>query len=49
MKAIGPDLRRTALTELNSFDIAPTIADLLDIKAPRDAQGKRLNGSRDDD
>ena len=47
--AIGPDFRRTTWGEINNVDIAPTITDLLDIKAPRDAQGKGLNGSREDD
>jgi predicted AlkP superfamily pyrophosphatase or phosphodiesterase len=45
--AIGPDFRRRTLDEVDNIDIAPTIADLLDIKAPRDAQGRKLRTSRD--
>jgi predicted AlkP superfamily phosphohydrolase/phosphomutase len=44
--AIGPDFfRRATLREVHSIDVAPTIADLLGIEAPRDAQGRKLNNS----
>jgi predicted AlkP superfamily pyrophosphatase or phosphodiesterase len=51
MKAIfyaaGPDFKRRSLKEVNNVDIAPTIAELLGIDPPADAQGKKIS-SRDD-
>ena len=47
MKAIfyaaGPDFKRRNLKEVDNVDVAPTVADLLDIKPPRDAQGKKIS------
>jgi arylsulfatase A-like enzyme len=46
MKAIfyaaGPNFKRKTLKEVDNLDVAPTIAELLDIEPPRDAQGKKL-------
>ena len=51
MKAIfyaaGPDFKRRTLKEVDNVDIAPTIAELLDIKPPRDSQGRKIQ-TRDD-
>jgi predicted AlkP superfamily phosphohydrolase/phosphomutase len=51
MKAIfyaaGPDFKRRTLKEVDNVDIAPTIAELLDIKPPKDSQGRRIQ-TRDD-
>ncbi|HMF50634.1 MAG TPA: hypothetical protein VK603_18420, partial [Candidatus Saccharimonadales bacterium] len=44
--AVGPDFRLRTLNEIDNIDIAPTITDLLGIKAPSDAQGKKLSNSR---
>jgi predicted AlkP superfamily phosphohydrolase/phosphomutase len=41
--AVGPDFRRATLHEVNSIDVAPIVADLLRIDAPRDAQGRKLH------
>jgi arylsulfatase A-like enzyme len=54
MKAIfyagGPDFRERRLAEVNNIDAAPTVADLLEIKPPADAQGKKIARSdRDGD
>jgi predicted AlkP superfamily pyrophosphatase or phosphodiesterase len=47
MKAIfyaaGPDFKRASLKDVDNVDVAPTIADLLGIKPPRDAQGKKIS------
>jgi predicted AlkP superfamily phosphohydrolase/phosphomutase len=52
MKAIfyaaGPDFRRKTLKEVEAVDVAPTVAELLDIKPPRDSQGKKIQ-TRDSD
>jgi predicted AlkP superfamily phosphohydrolase/phosphomutase len=52
MKAIfyaaGPDFRRKRLKEVDGVDVAPTVAELLAINPPRDAQGKKIQ-TRDDD
>lgn len=49
MKAIfyaaGPSFKSKRLKEINNVDIAPTVADLLGIHPPADAQGKKLNSS----
>lgn len=46
MKAIfygaGPDFDRRRLKDIDAVDVAPTVAELLGIKPPRDAQGKKL-------
>lgn len=46
MKAIfygaGPDFERRRLNDIDAVDLAPIVADLLGIKPPRDAQGKKL-------
>jgi hypothetical protein len=51
MKAIfyaaGPDFKRRSLKEVNNVDVAPTIAELLGIDPPADAQGEKIS-SRDD-
>src|SRR5262245_5977368 len=51
MKAIfyaaGPNFKRKSLKAVNNVDIAPTIAELLDIDPPEDAQGKNIS-ARDD-
>jgi predicted AlkP superfamily pyrophosphatase or phosphodiesterase len=51
MKAIfyaaGPDFKRRTLKEVDNVDIAPTIAELLDIKPPKDSQGRKIQ-TRDD-
>ena len=51
MKAIfyaaGPDFSHRSLKAVNNVDIAPTIAELLDIVPPEDAQGKNIS-TRDD-
>lgn len=51
MKAIfyaaGPDFKRLSLREVNAVDIAPTVAELLDIDPPEDAQGTKIS-TRDD-
>ena len=45
MKAIfyaaGPDFKRMSLKDVDNVDVAPTVADLLGIKPPRDAQGEK--------
>jgi predicted AlkP superfamily pyrophosphatase or phosphodiesterase len=47
MKAIfyaaGPDFKHRSLKEVNNVDIAPTVAELLDIDPPEDAQGKKIS------
>jgi predicted AlkP superfamily phosphohydrolase/phosphomutase len=47
MKAIfyaaGPDFKRMSLKDVDNVDVAPTVADLLGIKPPRDAQGKKIS------
>ncbi len=49
MKAIyyaaGPDIKKRTLLNVDNIDVAPTVAHLLGIKAPTDAQGKKLNNS----
>ena len=49
MKAIfyaaGPDFKAKKLKEIDNIDVAPTVADLLGIEPPADAQGKTLNSS----
>ena len=49
MKAIfyaaGPNFKQRTLKEVDNVDVAPTVAELLDIKPPMDAQGKKLNTS----
>jgi len=49
MKAIfyagGPDFRKRRLNEVNNIDVAPTVADLLGIKPPADAQGKKIRNN----
>jgi predicted AlkP superfamily pyrophosphatase or phosphodiesterase len=49
MKAIyyaaGPDIKKRTLLNVDNIDVAPTVAHLLGIKAPSDAQGKKLNNS----
>jgi predicted AlkP superfamily phosphohydrolase/phosphomutase len=51
MKAIfyaaGPRFRRKTLNDVDAVDIAPTVAELLDIKPPRDAQGKKIRTGND--
>jgi predicted AlkP superfamily pyrophosphatase or phosphodiesterase len=51
MKAIfyaaGPDFKRGSLREVDAVDIAPTVADLLNIDPPEDAQGQKIL-TRDD-
>jgi predicted AlkP superfamily pyrophosphatase or phosphodiesterase len=51
MKAIfyaaGPDFKHRSLREVGAVDIAPTVAQLLDIDPPEDAQGKKIS-TRDD-
>ena len=51
MKAIfyaaGPDFKRRTLKEVDNVDIAPTIAELLDIQPPKDSQGRKIQ-TRDD-
>jgi hypothetical protein len=46
MKAIfygaGPDFERRRLNDIDAVDVAPIVADLLGIKPPRDAQGRKL-------
>ena len=46
MKAIfyaaGPDFKRRTLKEVDGVDVAPTIAEVLGIKPPTDAQGKSI-------
>jgi predicted AlkP superfamily pyrophosphatase or phosphodiesterase len=46
MKAIfyaaGPDFKRRTLKDIDNIDIAPTVADLLGIKPPRDSQGRKI-------
>lgn len=46
MKAIfygaGPDFERRRLKDVDAIDVAPTVAELLGIKPPRDAQGKKI-------
>jgi hypothetical protein len=46
MKAIfyaaGPNLKRRSLKEVNNVDIASTIAELLGVDPPADAQGKKI-------
>jgi predicted AlkP superfamily pyrophosphatase or phosphodiesterase len=48
MKAIfyaaGPDFKHRSLREVGAVDIAPTVAQLLDIDPPEDAQGKNISG-----
>ena len=46
--AAGPDFRRKTLKEVDAIDVAPTVAELLDIKPPRDAQGRKIQ-TRDED
>jgi predicted AlkP superfamily pyrophosphatase or phosphodiesterase len=51
MKAIfyaaGPDFKPSSLKEVDAVDIAPTVAELLEIQPPQDAQGKNiLTGNR---
>jgi predicted AlkP superfamily phosphohydrolase/phosphomutase len=47
MKAIfyaaGPDFKRSSLKEVDAVDIAPTVAQLLDIEPPQDTQGKTIS------
>jgi predicted AlkP superfamily phosphohydrolase/phosphomutase len=47
MKAIfyaaGPDFKKRTLLDVDSIDVAPTVADLLGVEAPLDAQGKKLS------
>ena len=51
MKAIfyaaGPDFKRRTLKDVDNVDVAPTIAELLDIKPPKDSQGRKIQ-TRDD-
>jgi predicted AlkP superfamily pyrophosphatase or phosphodiesterase len=51
MKAIfyaaGPDFNRRILKEVDNVDIAPTVAELLGVDPPADAQGKKIS-TRDD-
>jgi predicted AlkP superfamily pyrophosphatase or phosphodiesterase len=46
MKAIfyaaGPDFKRRTLKDVDNVDIAPTVAELLGIKPPKDSQGKKI-------
>jgi predicted AlkP superfamily pyrophosphatase or phosphodiesterase len=46
MKAIfyaaGPNFKSKTLKEVNNVDVAPTVAELLDIDPPMDAQGKKI-------
>jgi len=44
--ASGPDVPRARLGIINVVDIAPTVAALLNISPPRDAQGRALWGTR---
>jgi hypothetical protein len=39
----GPDFRERPLREVNNVDVAPTVADLLEIELSLDAQGKRIS------
>jgi predicted AlkP superfamily pyrophosphatase or phosphodiesterase len=47
MKAIfyaaGPDFKRLSLKQVDAVDVAPTIAELLGIDPPADAQGKKIS------
>jgi predicted AlkP superfamily pyrophosphatase or phosphodiesterase len=43
--AIGPDFRQRTLDEVENIDVAPTVAHLLGIQPPSDAQGKKLSNS----
>jgi predicted AlkP superfamily phosphohydrolase/phosphomutase len=45
--ATGPNFKRRSLKDINNVDIAPTIAELLEIKPPKDSQGKKI-ATRDD-
>lgn len=46
MKAIfyaaGPDFKERELSNVDNIDVAPTVADVLGIKPPMDAQGRKL-------
>lgn len=52
MKAIfyaaGPAFKRRSLKQVDNIDVAPTIAEILDIKPPQDTQGKKIH-TRDED
>ena len=47
MKAIfyaaGPDFKRKTVKEVDNIDVAPTIADLLGISPPEQAQGRKIH------
>jgi arylsulfatase A-like enzyme len=47
MKAIfyaaGPDFKRETIKAVENIDIAPTVADLLGIKPPKQAQGRKIH------
>jgi predicted AlkP superfamily pyrophosphatase or phosphodiesterase len=47
MKAIfyaaGPDFKRTTITGVDNIDVAPTVADLLGISPPEQAQGRKIH------
>jgi predicted AlkP superfamily pyrophosphatase or phosphodiesterase len=51
MKAIfyaaGPDFKSRRLKEVDAVDIAPTVAELLGIDPPKDAQGKKISTRHD--
>ena len=44
--AYGPEVRHARLGRIRVVDIAPTVASLLDISPPKDAQGHALFGAR---
>jgi len=44
--AVGPDVPHTRLGRIRVVDIAPTVAALLDISPPRDAQGRAILRTR---
>ena len=52
MKAIfyaaGPDFKRKTVKEVENIDVAPTIAGILGITPPEDAQGRKIH-IRDND
>lgn len=42
---LDPIFKSKKLKEVDNVDVAPTVADLLGIDPPADAQGKKLNSS----
>ena len=49
MKAIfygaGPSFKLKTVREVNNVDVAPTVAELIGMEPPTDAQGKAINSA----